>query len=69
MASISQSPEVWLVLALLIAIVAAIAREFLSHKPDPRMVFFFHLIGDDPANQDPEFRIIETSTVKLKEGT
>lgn len=65
----SQSPEVWLVFALLIAIAAAIACEFLSRKPDARMIFFFHLMGDDPTDEDTEPRIVETSTVRPKEGT
>jgi hypothetical protein len=65
----SQSPEVWLVSALLIAIVAAIGCAFLSHRTDARMIFFFHLIGDDPAGEDSQPRIAETSTVRLKQGT
>ena len=66
---VSQSPETWLGLVLLIAIVTAITRAAFSQKSDARMDFFFRLIENIPTDEAPAMHTHETNPVRSKQET
>jgi hypothetical protein len=65
---ISQAPEAWLGLALLIAIVAAIAYATLAIPANARMDFFLGLMKGFPADENGGARDDETPPGRLKQG-
>ena len=69
MPGFSQSPETWLALALLIAILAAITRAAFSRTPDARMNFFFCLFENLPSDEVLDPGTQEANPVPPKQET
>ena len=65
---ISQMPTVWMGLALLIAIVAAVAHATLSTRANARMDFFLGLMKGFPADENGGARSKETPPGQLTQG-
>ena len=65
---ISQPPEVWVGLALLILIVAVITHAALSKKPDAHMEFLSQLIENLPADEFSVSRPDEPNPIPARQG-
>ena len=64
---ISQSPEAWAGLVLLVALWAVIIHIAFSRRPKQRVEFFFRLLEQLPADDSVAPHLDETNRVSLKQ--